>query len=272
MFNRFNPFYSDDVDAGGSEGVSSESWGDALRAAAETATDDGQSHEDPDDSTEVDTDEEEVEGDPTDEAGNDGEEQPDEDPDIDMGEGRQAVKMSELKSGYLRQSDYTKKTQELATQRKEVEAQAEKLKPVGDRLEHMNNNPWLWGQINKAIEQFNQTEVFDIDEALADAHYGKYLNHLMAENKRLSGELERVNGEYEGVKLTGDMSKLRNELTAEYGDLVTDDYMQQLQDRAKEEKLSTSTLKEIADGHLAKQAMQASKTDVKKATKQADCA
>lgn len=37
----------------------------------------------------------------------------------------QKLTLDELKSGYLRQSDYTKKTQELAEQRKELE----KMKP-----------------------------------------------------------------------------------------------------------------------------------------------
>src|SRR5262249_7799667 len=146
--------------------------------------------------------------------------QVDEDPDVDIGEGRQPVKMSELKSGYMRQSDYTKKTQELATQRKEVETQAESLKPGQGRRDQINSNPWLWQQLNSAIEQFNETGTLPIDEVLQDAQYGKYVNHLMAENQKLQKELDRVNGEYEGVKLTSQMSQLRNELSGEYGDLV----------------------------------------------------
>ena len=41
------------------------------------------------------------------------------DPEVDL-DGKTKVKMSELKKGYMQQSDYTKKTQELAAQQKEV--------------------------------------------------------------------------------------------------------------------------------------------------------
>jgi len=266
MSKRLTPFFS--MDGEGSAPSEPTSWMEDLQSIDYSAADDEQT-DDSDSDAEVETD--------TDEGNEQEQEQEveetpavDEDPDIEMGEGRQPIKLSELKNGYQRQSDYTKKTQELAAQRKEVEAQAEKLKPVSDWLTHIESNPWLWQQINAAIEQFNTTEAFPIDEVLQDAQYGKYVNHLMAENTRLKSELERVNGEYEGVKLTGEMNTLRSELTAEYGELVTDEYMQQLQERGKTEKLSTSTLKEIADGHLAKKAMQASKQDVKKATKQAE--
>ncbi|MBB6731891.1 hypothetical protein [Cohnella zeiphila] len=194
----------------------------------------------------------------------------DEDPEISLGEGKASVKRSELIKGYLRQSDYTKKSQELATQRKEVEALSESLKPVKEWRDHMDANPWLWQQLNTAIARFNEEGVLPIEEVLQDSQYGKYVNHLLAENNRLKKENETIKGDYEGVKLTSEMSNLRTELQAEYGDLVTDDYMQQLQDRAKNEKLSTATLREIADGHLAKEKLKASDTSVKKATRQAE--
>jgi metal-dependent amidase/aminoacylase/carboxypeptidase family protein len=46
--------------------------------------------------------------------------------------------------------------------------------------------------------------------------------------------------------------------------------MQQLQERAKAEKLSAATLKEIADGYLAKEKLKSNQTDVKKASKKAE--
>lgn len=257
------PFFNAD---GGEQGTASESWGDLMRSASESY----------DDQPDVESEEEDVESgeEPTEEteteATDDGQSEEevetviDEDPDIDIGEGRQPVKMSELKSGYLRQSDYTKKTQELATQRKEVEALQEQVKPAQEWLSAMDSNPWLFQQINSAIQHFNQTGTLPLEEVLDGSEYGKYINHLMVENNRLTRELETTKGEYEGVKLSADITRLSHELKGEYGDLVTDEYMQQLQERGKTEKLSSATLKEIADGHLAKQAMQQNKTTSKK--------
>ncbi len=194
----------------------------------------------------------------------------DEDPEIDMGDGRKAMKLSELKAGFLRQSDYTKKTQELATQRKDLETAQEGLKDVQVFKTHMDENPWLWGQINAAISEFNETGVLPIDEALQDAQYGKYINHLLSENNALKQKYDSISGEYEGVKLTNSISNLRNDLKAEYGELVTDEYMSKLQDRAKNEKLSSETLREIADGYLAKELLKTNKTSVKSASKKAE--
>lgn len=236
------------------------SWGDVLRDAVATVDEqpetesEAEAIEEPEQET-VETSEEvaesvddqpETESEPEAPTFND-------DTEIEMGENRKAVKLSELREGYLRQSDYTKKTQELATQRKELDAQTEKLKPVQSWLDYMDNNPWVFSQIDQALKDYHNTGVIDIQEALQDAQFGKYINHYMAENKRLQDRLNAIEGEYEGVKLSADMTRLSNELKSDYGDLVTDDYMQSLQERAKNEKLSSATLKEIADGHLAKQ-------------------
>lgn len=189
---------------------------------------------------------------------------------IELGEGKQPVKLSELKAGYQRQADYTKKTQALAAERKEFETQKEGLQNIQAWHDHMESNPWLWEQVNRALTEFNDTGVLPIEEVLQDAHYGKYVNHLMAENNQLKKQLESASGELEGIKLTTSMQTLRNELQAEYGDLVTDDYMSELQERGKAEKLSAATMKEIAEGHLAKKKMGMSKADLKKVSKQAE--
>lgn len=52
------------------------------------------------------------------------------DDDYEVSVGDSNVKFAELKQGYLRHSDYTKKTQELAAQRKEVETNAEMFTPA----------------------------------------------------------------------------------------------------------------------------------------------
>jgi hypothetical protein len=51
----------------------------------------------------------------------------------------QKLTLDELKAGYLRQSDYTKKTQELATKRKELE----NMKPAEMTEEEKNMLEWI---------------------------------------------------------------------------------------------------------------------------------
>jgi len=256
------------------------SWGDVFRDATESAGDQPETESEDDavefneieedESEEVEADEVEADEDQPETESEDDTPEVVEDPEYELGDGKKKVKLSELKEGFMRTSDYTKKTQELASQRKEVEAQTEKLKPVQDWLTHMEDNPWLWGQINQAIEEFNRSEVLPLQEVLQDAQYGAYVNRLTADNNRLKRELDSVKGEYEGVKLNTEFSKLKGELSTDYGDLVTPEYMQSLQDRAKKEKLSTSTLKEIAEGHLAKEKLKSQSTNVKKETKKAE--
>lgn len=196
--------------------------------------------------------------------------EPEEDPEITLGEGKKPVKLSELKQGYLRQADYTKKTQELATQRTELDGQRESLKVAQGFKDHMEANPWLWGQVNSALQEFEKTGVLPIEEVLQDAQYGKYVNHLLAENNQLKTQLDSINGEYEGVKMSSAMQSLKSDLQADYGDLVTDEYIGKLQERAKAESLSPATLKEIAEGYLAKQSLSTNKKDVKAMSKKAE--
>lgn len=180
----------------------------------------------------------------------------DDDTEIDMGEGRQPVKLSELKKGYLRQSDYTKKTQALAEERKALEQEREALKPVREWLDYITANPYLFNQIQQAIQQWNQTGVLPIEEVMQDAEYARYINHLLAENTRLQKELDSLKADYETVKFNTDMDRLINELKAEYGDLVTEDYAEELRKQAKEQNLSADVLKRIAKGDLAERKLQ----------------
>lgn len=277
MYRRLTPFFAPDENGGAlPTDYASESWGDVFRNANPSI--DEQPEEDSED-TEEETDEQEtVETEESDEEVN--EDQPDkesetealafdDETEIELGEGKQPVKLAELKAGYLRTSDYTKKTQELATQRKDVETMQQELEPTKQWLDYITANPWLFQQIDAAISEFNQSGALPLEDALADQQYGKYINHLMAENTKLQKDLDRVNGEYEGVKLTSELTSLKNDLKAEYGDLVTDDYMQTLQERGKTEKLSSTTLKEIADGYLAKEKLKQTNVSSKKAAAKA---
>lgn len=252
-----------------------DSWESFLEKASESANDQPIEESDNDSSELQDTEDIETSDTEGDEDQPDTESESEEsvvedDPEIDLGGDRKPVKLSELKEGYMRTSDYTKKTQELATQRKELDTQREGLKTAIDFQTHMESNPWLWEQVNGAIASFNDSGVLPIEEALQDSHYGKYINQLMAENNKLKKDLEGVTGERDGLNMTYTMSKLERDLKAEYGDLVTEEYMTKLTDRAKSEKLSPETLKEIADGHLAKQSLSSNKKDVTTATKKAE--
>lgn len=276
MFKIFIPRFN--LDGAASGGDTSSSWMDVAQSSITEQVNDGQPATDPDteglETAETTTDAEDVV-----EPGSDDQEQDDKPADItpafddetevDLGEGRQAVKLAELKQGYLRQSDYTKKTQALATERQTFETERSTWEPAKQTDEFLKNNPWLASQINGFIQEFKSTGAISLDQAMEDVQYGQYINALVGDVTRLTREVETLRGENEGIKLTSEMTGLQTQLKAEYGELVTDDYIKSLQDRGKAERLSTATLREIADGHLTKQQMQANKQDVTKATKEA---
>lgn len=173
------------------------------------------------------------------------------DTDIDLGEGRNPVKFAELKSGYLRQSDYTKKTQALSEERKAFESERAELEPVRGWLDHISSNPYLYQQINQAIQEWENTGVLPIEEVLQDAHYGKYINHLMAENTNLTQRLQELEGKTHEYEVSNQTKELISELKAEFGDLVSADYEQDLIQQAKETGYSKDVLKRMAKGDLA---------------------
>jgi hypothetical protein len=185
------------------------------------------------------------------------------DTEIDLGEGRNPVKLAELKNGYLRQSDYTKKTQALSDERKTFESERAELEPVKGWLEYINTNPYLFQQINNAIQEWNQTGVLPLEEVI-NTESGPYINHLMSENSRLQKELDRISGEYQTTKFDGDMKALVNDLKAEYGDLIDSEYEQSLITQAKEQGLSIDVLKRIAKGDLAEKKLQQTQQESKK--------
>lgn len=76
------------------------------------------------------------------------------------------VTIDELKNGYLRQSDYTKKTQEVAHQRKETE-EAIKL------YEHLKNNPEITQQLQQVTSvprsiDPTQSKVVELEQKMYD--------------------------------------------------------------------------------------------------------
>lgn len=215
-----------------------------------------------DDEVEPDSDEQQEETEETEET----EEKPafDDDTLIDLGDGTQPIPLKELKAGNLRQADYTKKTQALAAERTEFESEKAELEPVRGWLDYINSNPYLMQRVNEAISTWNNLgEIPPLEEVL-DTEAGPYINHLITENNRIQSELDRINGEYQNTKFDSDMNTLVTDLKAEYGDLITPEYEQQLKDQAQQEGLSTDVLKRIAKGDLAEQKLQQTQKDSKK--------
>jgi hypothetical protein len=183
---------------------------------------------------------------------------------IELGEGRQPVKLAELKNGYLRQSDYTKKTQVLADERKSFESEKAEYEPIKGWLDYINANPYLFNQVNEAIKSWNQIgEIVPLDQVL-DTEAGPYINRLMTQVSELEAELNQIKGEYQSTKFDSDMNTLVSDLKAEYGDLITPEYEQQLKQQAQQEGLSPDVLKRIAKGDLAEQKLQQTQKESKK--------
>lgn len=182
--------------------------------------------------------------------------------DVDLGEGRNPVKLAELKSGYLRQSDYTKKTQALSEERKAFEAEVQQLEPARNYMNFINQNPYLIQRFNEMVDAWqNMGEAPPLAEVL-DTEAGPYLNHLMAEVNRLQTELDHISGEYQETKFSTDMNSVMSDLKAEFKDLVTPEYEESLKQQAKEQGLSPDILKRIAKGDLAE--MKLKSVDTKK--------
>lgn len=249
---------------------SNDSWESYLSESTETVDDQPEVESEvevTEDNTEVTEHEVEPDSDEeTTEETTETEEQPlfNDDTEIDLGEGRNPVKLAELKNGYLRQSDYTKKTQMLADERKTFETEKAELEPMRDWLDYVNSNPYLMQQVNNAINTWNSLgEIPPLEEVL-DTESGPYINHLMAENTKLQKELDQLKGEYQTTKFDSEMNDLVNDLKAEYGELITPEYETSLRQQAKEQGLSSDVLKRIAKGDLAEQKLQQNQQDSKK--------
>jgi len=210
--------------------------------------------------------EEEATEDNTEETEQEQEEKPsiDDDTLIDMGEDRQPITLKELKNGYLRQSDYTKKTQALAAERKEFEAEKQQYEPVKQWLDYINANPYLFQQINQAIETWNNTGILPLEEVI-NTEAGPYINHLMRENARLQQELDQLKGEYQTTKFNSEFSALINELKGEYGDLITPEYEEELRKQAEEYGYPADVMKKIAKADLAEKKLAQVQKESKKA-------
>lgn len=251
MLNRLTPFYQLDEADGG--------WNEVFVPNESAPADEEQ--------PEMDSDAESLEEQETeeqDEVEPDSEEETkeaptfDDDTEVDLGEGRQPVKFTELKQGYMRQSDYTKKTQELATQRKDMETQLEQVKPMQDWLAYAENNPYLWQQINQVMKHWNNTGEADFEAVMQDAEYAKWINGYQAELSKLAKENNELKAKYGDLEFGTSMDKALAELRSEYGELITPEYEQELREQAKSEGLKPDMVKRIAKGDLAEKKLQTS--------------
>ena len=109
----------------------------------------------------------------------------------------EAVGIQELKQGHLRQSDYTRKTQEVAEQRKQAdqarqdyESQLHALSVAAgtnlDRFKHMSETDWQQMALQKP-EEFKRHRA-EYDQAL---RYQQFIDHQMSEhNARMEQQIQ----------------------------------------------------------------------------------
>ena len=140
------------------------------------------------------------------------------------------VAIEELKNGYLRQADYTRKTQQLANQRKEVE-DAVKLH------EHLKNNPEILQQLQQVTDvprtlDPTQAKVIELEQKVYDMMLEREIEILqnkypdfevmevleMASQKQLTNledAYHLVKSSKGGVQQTFDVEKIKEELRKE---------------------------------------------------------
>lgn len=140
------------------------------------------------------------------------------------------VTIEELKNGYLRQADYSRKTQQLANQRKEVE-DAVKLH------EHLKNNPEILQQLQQVTDVPRtldpaQAKVIELEQKVYDMMLEREIEILqnkypdfevmevleMASQKQLTNledAYHLVKSSKGGVQQTFDVEKIKEELRKE---------------------------------------------------------
>jgi len=140
------------------------------------------------------------------------------------------VTIEELKNGYLRQADYTRKTQQLANQRRELE-DAVKL------YEHLKSNPEILQQLQQVIDvprtlDPTQAKVIELEQKVYDMMLEREIEILqnkypdfevrevleMASQKQLTNledAYHLVKSSKGGTQQTLDVEKLKEELRKE---------------------------------------------------------
>jgi hypothetical protein len=114
------------------------------------------------------------------------------DPEVEL-EGGNKVKMSDLKKGYMMQSDYTTKTQQLAEQKKEVEE-------LANLANYLKANPAKLQRIISILDEKEQA-ITDKKEEIADELEGLDPNDPLAKAlKAQKSMLQKALSEIESMK------------------------------------------------------------------------
>ena len=105
------------------------------------------------------------------------------------------VPLSELKNGYQRQADYTRKTMEVAEQRKAAEAEAQKA--TQERTQYQQNLQQMQARLEGALQEqqqidWNQLIQTDPQEYLRQKHLYDQRQAALAQNYQAQQQLAQV--------------------------------------------------------------------------------
>lgn len=152
-----------------------------------------------------------------------------EEPVIDIGGEKVPLsKIQEWRSGYLRQDDYTRKTQTLAQQRKEIEQLEQQLKPFLQLDAYLRSNPQAAQRFAKALQSL-PPEAMGMGAAPPQTFMSQQMYQQLSETQRQLQEL----------KLDRELEMLRHQVNQErreYGlSDLTDDEWQNVSNRIMQE-------------------------------------
>jgi hypothetical protein len=127
-------------------------------------------------------------------------------------EGVGEVDVDELKKGYLRQQDYTRKTQELAAERQRMESD-KSATPIEERVSNL-----LADKLGRKPEvEDPYVRLSQIDPEQRPFDYMKAQNEVIRqqaeEQKALRKQTEELNKRFEGVTTKEELGKLSSELS-----------------------------------------------------------
>lgn len=178
---------------------------------------------------------------------------------IKVGGEEKEVPVSELINGYQRQSDYTKKTMELADQRKAMEAEAAKINELAQvrqqYYERLDLLETLLGQ-GRSEQEFLQIN----EEQGAQA----YIRAKIEEEQRL-GQLQKLRNEKERLRMEAEsqyktaIQRARHEALEQLPELKSKENYEKLASFVVENGFSRDDLDVTADPRVLKLALMAMK-------------
>lgn len=179
------------------------------------------------------------------------------------------VPVDELVRGYLRESDYTKKTQEIANLRRQLEEQAEKgPKNQRELYEALKESPketvaWLATQVGLLNAEDAQTKMREIegirlaDDATVEQEVQSRLEQAVMRHPAVQDALRQ--------KVVGQIEAQFGEIAGRVGKPLSDNAKQKLMDFAYENGISNLV---VAYDALSARAQNAPKSDVRRSQPQ----